>query len=70
LCLCKNYQIKIMTKRNGFFSYLQNLKIVDINIVLIKKYSIDNQYEKSKFYSLLEFHLDSLKQSQWVKLDS
>jgi len=40
-----------MTKQkiSDFFLYLQYLKIVDIDIVLIKKYSIDNQYEKSRF---------------------
>jgi len=36
-------------KISNFF-YLQYLKIVDVDIALIKKYGIDNnQYEKSRF---------------------
>jgi len=38
-----------------------------VDIALIKKYDMDNQY-KSRFCCLLEFHFDSLKNSQGVNL--
>jgi len=61
---------ELQRKFRIFFLYLQHLKIADVDIELVKKYGIDNQYKKSRFCWLLEFYFDSLKQSQGVKLDS
>jgi len=69
--LCKNYQIKILPKRkiSIFLSPVPVFENCDDDILLIKKYNIDNnQYEKSRFCWLLKLHFDSLKQNQGVKL--